>query len=438
MPNPVHVEKIFRELNSELAQIASVKHRLTLLRNFIEILNGEFRSYGSYLLQVMSEFPLFTSPLTFSGKDPAQIEQDLKQFDRIIEQVPEMREIESFVKGIEKSRQVCLILYACLGEMDKVRTLLKEWFGIDVKLKEDDRIETIQGNTSLRRFYRTLASLDEKKFKYESRAITILNSLQSEVRELITEKPQTLLIPAVERFHDLDRNIQTFGRMRRITVKKNQENSRGEDRIIRRFNVVGVEQPYWIEDPEVALAARTLFSYHNQKPVRNYYLGEIFYEMSGAIHVGNSANAAIALLWYTALQNRYERRYKFTSQLAITGDLDAEANLIAVDSSGIDSKAEAVFYSWSPALVVPKTQLDLFEKAVDRLSRKYPDRNLQLLGISNLKELFYDRRYAIVETPSRMEYALTLVKRKKFGAVIFMLIIFLAMIMFLAGAAFLV
>jgi hypothetical protein len=54
MTDPIHAEKLFRKLNRELKDHPSIRHRYTLIREFLKQLNGDFARFESYLVQLQN------------------------------------------------------------------------------------------------------------------------------------------------------------------------------------------------------------------------------------------------------------------------------------------------------------------------------------------------------------------------------------------------
>lgn len=153
-------------------------------------------------------------------------------------------------------------------------------------------------------------------------------------------------------------------------------------------------------------AARKLLLQDDPKMANKYFRGEARYMLANVIHKGDSANAAVAALWYTNVQKFSDLRERFElhSRLAMTGDIDQEGGLLPVDESSVESKVKAAFFSWSLYLVVPHQQLRLFTETVNRLSSRYPGRKLEIFGVSNVKEVFYDRRLSRHIKPHLAKY----------------------------------
>jgi hypothetical protein len=94
--------------------------------------------------------------------------------------------------------------------------------------------------------------------------------------------------------------------------------------------------------------------------------------------------------------------------IAITGRVDKKANLLPVDEDGLKLKVEACFFSHIKYLIVPKGQVGVCQSVVDQLTVEHslpessnlkseisnPSRSsFDIVGISNLEELFYNRKF---------------------------------------------
>jgi hypothetical protein len=99
-----------------------------------------------------------------------------------------------------------------------------------------------------------------------------------------------------------------------------------------------------------------------------------------------------------------------------------------VEEETIRLKAEAAFFSRAEVLVVPSAQRNIFEKCLEDLRERYPNRKLLLLDAENLEELFYDRRVAPLKIESRIGYALRRAKEIRYRSVGVPLVILLLLV----------
>lgn len=166
-------------------------------------------------------------------------------------------------------------------------------------------------------------------------------------------------------------------------------------------------------------AARKLFETNYSNRDQEKFKGGAGFELTGAIHDGNSANLAIASLWYAGLLKSTGQRERFEihPKVVITGDIDEEEIVLPVEKESIRLKVKAAFFSWCNMLVVPYSQRKYFEDELDKLSVKYPTRRLDLIGVNQLREIFFDRRLSDHEVQNRAKYYFNMAKSQKYRIV---------------------
>lgn len=420
MPDPIHIERLFQELLQDLEETVSTRHAFTLIRTFIGELSGDYRRFDSYLLQLAEEIPCYGKSVTYSGLDPERIENDLVLFDRIAASVPEIAENNSYKNGIGRYREVCIIQFACVGEAGKTYTHLSRWLQCEPELWNESlqSIKRMNENEQgfLQAFIHQLDSAIERRSDFTDEQRKKIKRLCLELRELAECGPDSLFIPARECYKSKSGEETEYGRLRKISVRLTGRLEGNRDQLTRRFNVIGAEESSWVEAGRITDAARKLFSSNEQKTPADNYKGDVYYEINNAIHDGNSANSAIALLWYSGLQrfSRMRERYAPAPGICITGDIDENGNLKEVYSESIRAKSEAAFFSGVSRMIVPGQQEVFFQKELQKLEKRYPNREINMFGIKNVKELYYDRRLTIYHNPSRIRHGLQKAWEKKF------------------------
>jgi hypothetical protein len=433
MPHPIQVEITFRELMLELEQTTSMRQRFTLIRLFIRLLSGEYKKYDSYLIQLAEEIPVYSGPTTYSGLNPALLDQDIQLFLDVSSRVAEMYDSEKFRLGLDRLRQVCILQYGHAGALKQAVRHLNEWLGTGTG-PETDQIQYesfANEEAGSNRLHRILMNRLETGDLNAAESQKI-RELCDELEDTVRQREGSALVPVVE-LHDSEPDgSMVYGRLLRITVVVKNEHDKEKDLLTRRFTVAGGEQALWPEGDVITEAARSLMSDSETRLHNKRFHGEVDCELKGAVHEGNSVNTAISALWYTSLQRFTNQRSKheISSNICISGDLKRNGTLIPVDANSISLKAEAAFFSWCKALVVSSGQLEEFKTAVNNLQKRYPGRHLIVLGIDHLHELFFDRRLTIYINPSKFKYAVHFVWQNKFEAAGILTIFLLLTIIF--------
>jgi hypothetical protein len=160
--------------------------------------------------------------------------------------------------------------------------------------------------------------------------------------------------------------------------------------------------------------------------------GHISFDHRYAFHAGESANLAMAALLHTARLRFLNQRiqYVLRSTAAITGRVADDGTVIPVEPGSLSPKVRAAFFSHVEVMVVPKEQMSVVEEEVRRLREAYPRRRLDVVGVGNLRELFFDLRVVEQKTVPLAVHGLQLVWRRKYavgaavliGALLFILV----------------
>ena len=430
MPDPIFVERSFQELIRELETTQSIRHRYTLIRHFIHLLERDYARYESYLIQLASHFPSYSCPITFSGIDPEEIASDILLFEEAASSVSDLQSSDTFRTSLERLRQVCIIQFGIAGEAGKAKQYLLDWFEIPAEIVEKICSEKLNPAKTFLQFLKRLEA------ELSSSGVHGVRQVKKLIRDLemyLFQRPGSVLIPVVEQYEHSEHlgGAMTYGRLRSVSVRVLEKNTEAPDKLRRRFQMIGIEKPMWIVEDTVTAAAGVLFESLYNSHKNSAYTGEIHYELSGAIHAGNSANAALAALWFTGIQrfeNRRER-YEIDSCICITGDVNETGHLLTVDDAGVEAKARAAFFSYVPYLAVPAAQASAFRREILKLRETWPGRNPGILAIEHLQELFYDRRLSKHYNPSKAGFALQKIWQNKFeasGIIVILLLIALA------------
>lgn len=432
MPDPLLVEERFQVLVEELEPVESIRQRISLIRDFIHFLEGDYGKYESYVIELLYFWPLYSGPVTYSGISPSEILDDLRLLDEIASKVKTSVYQENVRDITKRLREVAVILFLSLGELRSALSMVnqpdvRKWSELPYNENEPE-IEN-RHHHSFKDFKKML--LLEFSSKPKEEVPVNIDRIVRDLEYILKKKNENdVLIPVVENFESLGRNRRSYGRLRNLKVRVLSQNDQQEDRISRRYNVVGVEKPSWLEDSKVCKAARALLGRFSERIEINYYDGEIFYEYSGAMHQGNSSNAATAALWFTGLQKKEDlrERYQIRENIVITGDIDSDGNLLPVGENSIKAKVHAAFYSWATTLIVPASQAELFQNELSKLKSKYPGKILTFLALQRLDELFYDRRISTHLNPSKVRYAAGQLWEKKFETVGVLTILLLSLV----------
>lgn len=359
--DPLKIEQLFEQVQNDLKVAGSERAQLLYIYRFLKAISGHFQAYDSYLIQLFQEFPLLDHPLLFTGFHPQKLDAIIKKCEEAIEVIPELQ-TKDIRNGID-------LLHSGLKHVN-------QWVGKTTK-GEDKRLIS------------SSAYMEEGKGKEKK------------------EKGE-VFIPVVEQAGE-----NQLGRLRKIQVELVGHSKNDECKIRPVFGVIGANVGTLGDSP--AKAAETLLREHVQNT--NFWEATAYFELSHTWHAGRSGNLALAGLFYCEMLKAENKREYFglNPSIAITGDIDEDGQVLAVDRDTLQKKVEAAFFSWIQVLIVPVHQLDVVSPLIEKLETEFPHRNLAVKGVQHLRELFYDRRISMHHSTSLLRHSIQKFWERKNG-----------------------
>ena len=400
MPNPVEVEKEYRELINQLERIASVRHRIWLIYDFVKRLDGQFQKFDSYLLQIGARIPVFTSPLTYKGLDPSEVESWIDLFVKLRQSSSEFKNHSTLKSSLNNLCGVCVLQYLIVEEpQSAIRGVKKfaEEFNVKVSTLEGvgNKLPTGSADELLQR----LLDAGGEEIR------PFISDLKAGYKSYVKDEPNRCLVPVVESYTNGE-IIKRYGRLRLMTVDVKGRVDDETDKFSKTFYTVGSSNSNQQLSKNVTSAVRDSLNLIKPSLKDKHFEAVLGYRLNNVMQSGNSSDAASAALLVSSIQKKACKRewIELLSRVCITGNLDENGNFQNVANEGIKEKVEAAFFSKVEKLVVPKTQLKRFEKEVTKLNKKYPNRSLTVIGVTELVEIFYDRRLSKEIKVSTFQY----------------------------------
>jgi len=167
------------------------------------------------------------------------------------------------------------------------------------------------------------------------------------------------------------------------------------------------------DDPFVGVAYDALKSvrnsfgiYSSRELINRYYHAHFSIKNSSQSFTGDSIGLAFGLTAYTGLlKNEIHRQKQFVaSDVAFTGSLNSNGDIIAVIKETLYLKIERAFYSPAKYLVIPESNKKEAEKILKELSIQHKRRNLKLVSGSRLKDFIENRNIVREEKVCLGEY----------------------------------
>lgn len=344
MNNPIYIEKAFQSLQSSLPGLYSKTEQLNAIYNFLQLLPYSNRSFDTYRQQLIPSLPEFIHVYEVTGLDPSNLEH-----------------IHQSLKG----------QYVSYPEMSDYLNSLNDWVEVAKQWVGKDREGS--GNQTLSVF-ESMSTIESAK--------------------------HTVLVPVVE-----TNGQNSTGRLRNLTVKTIGNTPSSTHELTQVFSVLaGNKQSNSSSTIEGAVNELVKELHLSQK---THWQVAASFEHNDAWHSGKSADLAMAGLFFCAIIEAMElkEQFRLNPAVAITGSIDEHGNVLPVSEDSIPQKVEAAFYSWTQVLVVPQSQMGLVYQTYEELKEIYPNRDLLIIGVRHLRELFYDRRLTLHSKKGMLQHA---------------------------------
>ncbi|MCB9247157.1 MAG: hypothetical protein H6613_00725 [Ignavibacteriales bacterium] len=111
------------------------------------------------------------------------------------------------------------------------------------------------------------------------------------------------------------------------------------------------------------------------------------------IYEGNSLGTALTIGFIQQLIIYFDllEICKIKSSILTTGSVNEQGDIFSVSKNIIEQKTKVAFYSNTQKFVVAEADKIFAKNIVKQEQKKYPNRNLEIIGVSNLNEIFNRR-----------------------------------------------
>lgn len=132
------------------------------------------------------------------------------------------------------------------------------------------------------------------------------------------------------------------------------------------------------------------------KKIKPTHTVELKFENRLGVYVGNSLGIALTLAFIEGILKHYNSKtiVNINGCIAVTGGIDKDSKIISTSKTIIEIKVESVFYSDAQIFCVPKVDEMWAEEKLKELKEHFPQRNLRIIGLTNLDDLL-DRRQIV-------------------------------------------
>ncbi|MBX2990101.1 MAG: hypothetical protein KF749_02925 [Bacteroidetes bacterium] len=352
------------------------------MARFLGMLNKSQISREPYLTELTEYLPNILSNADLTGCDPEDVL--LVHNDIVV--------FRDYGIDINEMKLAAATLFAYAGELAKAMSVLQEG-------NLQPWVTEIQTNPSIPPLNRLRQAVERST---DEKTTSALKKIEAIWVKAISGANRSVVIPVVE--HSLVRvhSEQGDSGLRRVSVEVLGESRNGKDQIYADVAVFGADTTSADIIAAPIAATRNLITEKYPEAAKHFVAGRLVFEDEHAMHEGLSANLGIAALTCceilrSSMQREY---YRIRPTVALTGAIDEKGYVQEVKSATLPEKVKAAFFSWIEFLVLPKLQLAAAEEALCSLTEKYPHRTLTLVGVTDLREVFFDRRLSdLVRVP---------------------------------------
>ena len=150
---------------------------------------------------------------------------------------------------------------------------------------------------------------------------------------------------------------------------------------------------------------------------------------------GTSLGLAAALLGWSAALNCYHKSpaIKLGGNVAVTGGIDPEGGITAVDATGLRAKITAAFFSPVDRLYIPAANWHEAMQIQTQLDRRYARRQLLIHPLDTLGQALQDRNLVERTRPGFARRTIALLRRKRSRPVLQILTLFILVALLIAN-----
>ncbi len=260
----------------------------------------------------------------------------------------------------------------------------------------------------------------------ESKAYEILTEIKNELNRLNSYSDTSINVLLVE--HD-SKNAGFSGGTIQNLICNTMKGSLSKEEPIEFDNITDFNDLELKETPkEISTAANVLIKHISGKSVPPKTKRTLRFQNVRGIYKGSSLGVGSTIIascnYFNYINSK--RRYKISNAAAFTGVVNKDGKVLKVSGESIKDKVEAAFFSWVKYCVVPKENYNDAISTSEELKKIYPTKELEVIGIETVEEVFNHPEIVQIETLGTFEYTRSAIERNKFkstAALIVMLVL---------------
>ncbi len=280
-----------------------------------------------------------------------------------------------------------LLVYFYLGEIENGRTVLFNILNSKVVTDSGVSLDDYGDYTSKHNGKKN-SLVDPNLFKV-NKVFDILRQINYEITRINSFSTDEVNILLVESDNSFCR-IKDFGIVQGLTCSIT--NSLRQDRknpFIE--NIIDIDNIDIADTRKemISVADKILLLFKSKLNLNRKQINLKFRDLSG-IYKGTSFCAgAVLVISASYLSSTLSRvRFSISNSVAFTGNVDIFGNLIKLPEDSIKIKIEAAFFSWIKIVVLPEENLPEAKETIRKLQKKYPGKEIELIGCKNIKDVF--------------------------------------------------
>lgn len=232
--------------------------------------------------------------------------------------------------------------------------------------------------------------LEDILTKEKDKAKSYLNYTKEDVITIEKFSTDSVNIVLIEK--NLDENNDSdieIGMIHRLNLSSSKRSKSERVDKVKFNNLINIEKTTIVEQLNnvTALAKKTCCV---QKIKTHYYNYTYFFDLKEYIYTGSSLGIGGVVLAYNSIliNELCKYYYKFRNDTVFTAEIDKEGNLVKLDKKSLKIKLRAVFFSPYKKFVIPEDNIIEAKQELEKLNKKYPKRELQLIPVQNFENVF--------------------------------------------------
>lgn len=376
MISPNEFEREFGRLKSDLLSLTARDLKLLRMVDFMPLIGkaSENPLFDDYIREFVSLVKLPVTRRDVYDLYPDELSKIADMFDSLsqLDSVTGNRKLSESHSAATNELARKLIY---VGEIDKAVHRLAELFGVEIEDKKLDSLESAIDTVS------------------DDRISSVLDDVRKELDEYRTQgSDSSVLALFVEKSDGADTGR---GRLRtlRATVEALSKNA-GEDTLV--FDNV----PKAPDDPFVGAAYKAVNAVRrfrsksrNGLDRRTKYNLRLSIDDSDHTFTGDSIGLAAALITDVHLRSEQVKTRKslVACDVAVTGGIDEQGNVTAVNEESLSAKIQRAFFSPVRNIAVPEANFDTARSITAKLNETYPNRGLHIAPVVTLADATENR-----------------------------------------------